>query len=157
GSQDGKVRVWDASTGKLLAAAPGQLPVRAVAFHPRGTYFAAAGGQEVRLRETATGKPVGEGMRHRQTVWALAVNRSGSLLLTGGNGGVVRSWTVPAGKLANSLTAHPTGAVSVVAFNPGANKNFLSASFDQTVRLWRWSDRAPLGAPLPHASAIDGG
>jgi WD40 repeat protein len=157
GSQDGMVRVWDAATGKMLATASEPLAVRAIAFHPRGTYFATASNQ-VRLWEPATGKPVGEVLSHDgKTVWALAFNRSGSLLLTGSNDGIVRMWTVPAGKLANSSTVHPTGAVSVVAFNPDANKNFLSAGFDQTVRLRRSSDRTPLGAALPHASAIDGG
>jgi WD40 repeat protein len=159
GGLDPKARVWDAQTGKLLAeTAEHPKLVRSIAFHPRGTHFATTSFQQARLWETATGKPVGEVMSHGQTISALAFNCSGSLLLTGSNGGIVRSWAVPAGKEASSsLTAHPTGAVSVVAFNPGANKNFLSAGFDQTVRLWLSSDRRPLGAPLPHASAIDGG
>ena len=151
GAVDRKARVWNVADGKLLAeTAVLPLQVILVAFSPRGDVFATASGRDVQFWETASGKPVGEVMKHLRGVSVMSF--AGSVLRTGAGDGVVRLWRVPSGAPLNSFTRH-AGGISALTSNPGTAR-YLTASHDQTARLALIANYIPCGAPLPHISRV---
>jgi WD40 repeat protein len=103
GYSDGKVRLWDAATGKLSATYGDDAPgVRAVAFSPDGRRLVAGGYKPaLRVWEVDTGKLL---FKHDESeglseVTSLAFSPDGKLLATGGSRYKVVLWKVaPAGK-----------------------------------------------------------
>ena len=71
----------------------------------------------------------------QKAVRSLAVSPDGKRLLSGGEDGTVKLWSVADGAPLYTLTGH-SGAVNGVCFTPdGAGA--ASAGADRTVRLWR--------------------
>ena len=126
---DGKVRLWNLATGRLVGAPlqTGSGPlggVHGVAFSPDGTLLASAGGDgTVRLWNLATGRPVAAlqtGSGPAGGVSGVAFSPDGKLLASADGDGTVWLW--------NPATGQPVGAplqatstlngVSGVAFSP---------------------------------------
>ncbi|MFI6094688.1 helix-turn-helix domain-containing protein [Lentzea sp. NPDC051213] len=132
GGHDRTVRLWDMGEQPhekaVLSDHTGN--VRAVAFGPDGTLATASSDRTVRLR-----KPGGVTvLQHPDAVEAVAFSRDGKLLATGGYDGAVRLWDPATGALIATLTGH-TDVVAAVAFGPDGT--LATASWDNTVRLWR--------------------
>jgi RNA polymerase sigma factor (sigma-70 family) len=130
---DPTVRVWDAVSGRLLHKLEVSDHVRYyhfhVAFSADGKMLAASGSHNLRaavhLWEPATGKflkrlDIGAG--------ALAFSPDGSLLVAGD-----RVWDFGAGK---ELSVNPEAARGAVERAVAANGVVVTASGDNTVRLW---------------------
>jgi WD40 repeat protein len=106
GSEDGRIRVWDAVTGDLLAEQwiSDDEGVQRVAFSPDGSRIAVgavSGG--VRLWDVAASGVVGPPLgQHGDSVLALAFSPDGALLASGSKDGSVQLW--------NTITGQPVGA-----------------------------------------------
>jgi dipeptidyl aminopeptidase/acylaminoacyl peptidase len=139
---DGRVIVWDTSTGRLIATL-GERPRSGVAgdhaiidldFGRDGTLLAAASFDgTVRVWDVASG-----GQRlvlgaHPVAVSA-AFSPDGRLLATSGTDGAVKLWNVSTGARIRSLAGH-LGTVSRVAFSPDG-QTLATAGYDSTARLW---------------------
>jgi RNA polymerase sigma factor (sigma-70 family) len=107
-SRDGTVFVWDAATGKKLAALAGhQRAVHAVAFNRDGDVVATAGDDNTaRLWDAATGRERHQ-LEHHHPVAVVAFTPDGKTLLTGGGTpasgddggqGELRYWDVATGR-----------------------------------------------------------
>jgi WD40 repeat protein len=137
--------------------------VTVVALSPdRRTVATACLDGAARLWDAATGKPIGEPLRHRHPVWAVAFSPDGKTLLTGtralkGLEGEVRLWDVAGGK-ARGEPLDERGHVRAVAFSAAGDK-FLTVAWHGNAllretwleaQLWDTAKRQRLGPALRH-------
>jgi WD40 repeat protein len=152
GGGQGTVLWMDAGTGKPLwrrDAHEGE--ILAVAVSPDGSVLATAAIGDVRLWETAGGKPAGQ-LPCRPGASALAFTPDGKTLVTGGFDHRVRLWDWAARKDRLGFPGHQA-AVFRVAFAPGGEA-LASAGHDGALRLWDAGDGRPLRAfPGPEEPA----
>jgi WD40 repeat protein len=90
--------VWDASTGRLLAALSGHgLAVLSCAFSPDGARLATTSeDRTARLWDVETGEPLLSFAGHRESVLTAAFDASGARLFTASADRTVRGWdTLP--------------------------------------------------------------
>jgi WD40 repeat protein len=136
GSWDNTARLWDAATGKPVAALEGHTSsVSAVAFSPDGArVLTGSGDTTARLWVAATGKPMATLEGHTGAVNAVAFSPDGARVLTGSGDNTARLWDAATGKTVATLEGH-TGPVTAVAFSPDG-AHVLTGSRDKTARLW---------------------
>jgi WD40 repeat protein len=136
------VRIYDASTGRLLRRLPGTRLMQAVELSPDGSRLATAdweqgvGKATVRIWEVPTWRRVRtitplEGVQ----LSALAFSPDGSELAIGGTDGTAGMWSLKTGKQTLSFLGH-TSAINAIAFRPGGDEVATAAS-DGTARVWR--------------------
>jgi WD40 repeat protein len=139
GGDDGTVRVWDATTGRELAAVKGHAgAISGVAYSPDGTRLASAGDDgTVRVWDAATGQePLT--LKHAGGVTGVACNPYGARLASAGRDGAVRVWDATTGRELLTFKGHAGGVNSVVnsvAYSPDGAR-LASAGNDGTVRVW---------------------
>jgi WD40 repeat protein/tetratricopeptide (TPR) repeat protein len=141
-------RLWDADTVKLLWQQPDGGPV--VAFSPDGKRIVTAtrNGQsgspnEARLRDAATGQPIGERMMHPKPVTVVMFSPDSRMVLTG-SGGAGRLWDADTGKPLGEPLRHQ----QPISFSPDGT-SILTASA-KTAQIWDLSQGRQMRAPLPH-------
>jgi WD40 repeat protein/tetratricopeptide (TPR) repeat protein len=131
-------RLWHASTGQPLSPAMSEASaVNSVAFRPDGQMFLVATVDgTLRLREAASGKPLGAPMLHPHpaNVAIFSPDREGKLVLAGYADGSARLW--------DRATQKPVGPPVLqgrplvgVAFAPDGG-SFLTTANDGTTRCW---------------------
>jgi WD40 repeat protein len=104
-SYDNTARVWDATTGKLLATPlEHQGPVSNAAFSPDGTRVVTASADHTaRVWDAATGKLLATPLQHQGPVTSAAFSPDGSRVVTASEDHTARIWetrlddTAPAG------------------------------------------------------------
>jgi uncharacterized protein YjbI with pentapeptide repeats len=84
--------------------------------------------------------------------YAVAWNRSGDLLASGHDDGVVRLWDAVSGKAIRTMVGH-SGPVWSVAFSPDGT-TLASGSQDTTVRLWNVATATSLRAFSGHRAPV---
>jgi WD40 repeat protein/serine/threonine protein kinase len=171
-------RLWDAATGRLIGAPMvHQGIVRAAAFSPDGKVVLTGcggyspegpdrGGEEARLWDAATGKPIGAPMAHRGPVFTVAFSPDGRTCLTGSGDKTARLWDVATGKPIGAPMAH-RGEVTAAAFSPdgkailtGSREDIPSASTRPVgdergeARLWDAATGKPLAPPITHRGGV---
>jgi len=135
GSEDKTARLWEAATGKLVAALEGYTGHGPVAFSPDGglVLSGAPNNNTVRLFEAATGKLMATFEGHKGPVFSVAFSPDGGQVLTGSVDNTARLWEAATGKPVATFKGH-TGSVASVAFSPDG-RHVLTGS-DNTARLW---------------------
>jgi WD40 repeat protein len=153
------IQLWDAATHKLL----GQLlqrgpedPIWPRAFSPDGKRLLTVDGQVARLRETATGQPIGEPLRHEHALSQAAFSPDGTLVLTRTKEALeeeVHLWEAATSKHLAKPNWRP-GAVWDWTFAPDGT-TILMARQGRIVRLWQAATGKPLGEPLEHEAEVE--
>ena len=70
-----------------------------MAFSPDGkTILTGCWDRTARLWDAATGRPIGQPMRHPDVVWAVAFSPDGKTILTGGQDKTARLWDAATGQ-----------------------------------------------------------
>ncbi|KAJ1633729.1 WD40-repeat-containing domain protein, partial [Pavlovales sp. CCMP2436] len=101
------------------------------------------------LRQLEVGK-VTQG--HTQEAFCVLFDRSGRLLFTGSDDRLVKTWCARSGRLLRTLRGHE-GEITDLAV--GADNALLaSSSTDNSVRLWRVADGAPVRLLTQRAAPI---
>jgi WD40 repeat protein len=136
----GEVRLLDASSGKMIAALPGETHyVRSIAFSPDGKMLAAAGGAaqiegEIKIWDVGTHQQVRTIRGHADCIYSVAWSPDGKLIASGSYDRMVKLWDAATGKEVRNLQDH-IDAVFAVAFSPDG-KRLASASQDRSVKIW---------------------
>ena len=156
GSDDGTVRLWDATSGALLHTFEGhQGKIAAVAVSPDGTRAASAGwDRTLRLWDLEDRAPLRVLEGHENNVNAVAFSPDGARLLSGSYDTTLRLWRVADGAHLATLRGHELGVTSV-AFTPDGRRA-VSASVDETVRVWDLEEGAQLAALVGHEGPVFG-
>ncbi len=166
---DGRVWAWDPTTGHGTGTASlGTAIPPGASFSPDGKYLLTAceksaggppvpapcQGNEARLWDVATGRPVGEPLRHAGFVTWGGFSPDGRTALTGSEDGTARLWEVATGRAVGVPLRHP-GQVVTAAFSPDG-RVVLTGCKDYKARLWDAATGSLLGPPLPHQADIWG-
>jgi WD40 repeat protein len=153
GGDDGVLRLWDLTTGKLLNPAadgassqPGSTPlhrhlgpIRALAFAPRGTLLASASDDStIKLWDARDRVEIATFRGHVGEVLALAFDADGKTLASGGRDHTVKLWDVAPQRrgLVRFTFVEHAGPVRSVAFS-GDNRLLVSAGHDGVIQLRR--------------------
>ena len=111
-----------------------------------------SGGSELRRWDMATGKPASTPIRTKPyNLQGVVSSLDGNWFAAAGNYGPE---LYPAGATQPPVYLGHTNMVTMFAFSPD-NTMLLSASWDQTARLWSLPHGQPLGQPLNHMAIVD--
>jgi WD40 repeat protein len=135
----GVIAFWDLQTGREVRRLTGSWgQVYAMSFSPDGALLA-TGSEDgvVRLWSASTGEVSRtlEDPQHRSAVVSVAFSPDGAVLASGDFEGTVALWDVATGAKRLRASSATSGIVNDVVFFPDGN--FLAASIDNTVHLWR--------------------
>jgi WD40 repeat protein len=152
---DGRLILWNSATRNAIATLTAHAEsVTSVAFAPNGKLFASGSWLgEVILWDATKREPQGEPIAaHEMSVDDIAFSPDSTLMATSSSrdGGKVKVWDVPGGKLRYERNANE-GAAYCVAFSPGGAT--LASGSGKYVSLWNAADGKALVAPFP----ADGG
>ena len=139
GSEDGKVKLWDARTGFCYVTFNEHSgPVTSVAHASPKVVLSASTDGTVRAYDTTRYRNFRTFTSPRPAQFeSLAVDSSGDLVAAGGRDVFeIFLWAVQTGKLLEVISGHD-GPVSDLMFNPSPNSSTMaSVSWDGTLRVW---------------------
>ncbi|RDW89526.1 hypothetical protein BP6252_01558 [Coleophoma cylindrospora] len=136
GSDNGTVRLWDATIGAELQTLVGHSRlVLSVAFSPDGKQLVSGSHDStVRLWNTTTGVELRTFAGHSRRVMSVAFSPDGKQIASGSYDNTIRLWDITTGAVLQTLVGHSSPVMSA-AFSPDG-KQVVSGSDDGTIRLW---------------------
>ena len=136
GGWDKTVKLWDASSGRLLRSFEGDTTsVMSVAFSPDGSRILSGSDDKiVKLWDASSGRLLRSFEGHTSRVSSVVFSPDGSHVLSGSHDKTLKLWDTASGQLLRSFDGHG-GDVNSVAFSPDGSR-VLSGSDDKTVKLW---------------------
>jgi len=129
GQQDGSISLRRAEDGTASQVMPSDAPIRALAFHPDGGFLASASGElqisgqrspfrRIRVWRIEDGSLVAEHLAHRGAPRALAYDKSGTILYSGGDDGLVFAWPWSEANALPQVTATYPSSINALAISP---------------------------------------
>ena len=154
------VRVWDAHSGKELAAIRWHYsPVRKIVFSPDGLRIAITSGNAIRIFDSYTGTEVAILRGHKGKVESLAFSPDGTRIASGSvsvygeeKDDTVRVWDIASSSELAVLRGHEAPGCSVAFFPDG--KRIASGANDGTVRVWDTRNGAELTVLHGHSGTV---
>lgn len=136
------IYLWDARTAKLRAAwKTRSVGIASLAFSPDGKFLASSDflGGAIDLRDVRTGRVnriLNGSWNGASTPTLLVFSPDNTLLAAGYENKKIAIWSVPAGRIVRTLTAHAPHWTRALSFSPDS-ATLASGSTDGTVKLWR--------------------
>ncbi len=154
GSSDGTARLWEMTSGKVLATLNGHSDwVTSVACSPNGEKIVTGSyDRTAQIWETASGKLLVSLEAHTDRVMSVAFSPNATKALTGSDDMTIRLWDTASGNLITTLEGH-SGGVWSVRFSPDGTR-LLTGSSDGTARLWNAESGKLLATLEGHTGAV---
>jgi WD40 repeat protein/tRNA A-37 threonylcarbamoyl transferase component Bud32 len=152
---DGMGRFWESASGKEVGtplAVGNALMLWALAYSPDGRVIALSDTSRIRLWDAASGKPIGNGLKHPRQVFGFGFRADSRALVTAGYDGIVRVWDLAAGQETGRVETGD-GPLLFAAFTPDGRR-ILTGAQNGVCRLWEVATGKPLGPPLLHPQPI---
>lgn len=130
------LKLWDVTTGQLLATLADNTHHPEVAFSPDSKMLASAGYRSgtVRLWDVTSHEELFALDGHKERVWTVAFSPDGKVLASGGSDQNVRLWDTSTWQEVALLEGH-NQSVTCVRFSPDG-KTLASGCFDREIKLW---------------------
>ena len=112
----------------------------------------ASGDKTARLWDAATGKAVGQPMKHKGAVNSARFSPDGRRVVTASGDKTGRLWDTTKGKAIGRPLRH-RGGVSSAQFSPDGRR-VVTASEDKTARLWDAATGKALSQPIKHGDQV---
>jgi WD40 repeat protein len=133
-SQDGRILIWDTSSGQQIRALPDQGDaVRSLALIDDQTLAAGGADGRVRIWDIESGSREQVFTGHKDRVFGVAVSADGSLIASAGRDGQVRLWSSTGREVAPPLIGHGAAVRGVVQLDDG---EFVTAGEDARLIFW---------------------
>jgi WD40 repeat protein/predicted ATPase/transcriptional regulator with XRE-family HTH domain/Tfp pilus assembly protein PilF len=155
-SDDGTVRLWEATSGRLLATLEGHgSGVRGAAVSGDGR-LVASGGYDgtVKLWEAPSGRLRATLAGHASAVMCVALSGDGQLVASGSFDGTLKLWEAATRRLLATLAGHTGGVLGVALSRDG--RLLASGGYDRTVRLWEAAGGQLLSTLEGHTDGVWG-
>lgn len=153
-SADETARIWDVSSGQLIAVLTGHTSaVRSAAFSPDGRHIVTASRDETaRLWDAGSGKELAVLRGHQEAVDGAAFSPDGSMIVTASYDRTARVWDGATGEERRALVGH-NHKVWSAAFSPDG-RQIVTASEDKTARLWDTASFEVIGILKGHSDLV---
>ena len=152
-SYDKSARLWDAATGKEIAALQGHTKaVNSAAFSPDDRRIVTAGDTSVLVWDAVTGKQL-TALQCPAVVESAAFSPDGRWIVAGAYDTNARIWDAATGQQRAVLRSHTGAAVLTAAFSPDGLR-IVTTSGDDSVRLWDAAAGEQIAA-LEHTQAVN--
>ena len=163
GSGDGRILLWDVSSGQLQATLEGHTDgVTSVLFSPDGQTLASGGGMpsyggsgrddRIRLWDVASGQLQATLEGHTGGVNSVLFSPDGLTLASGSYDGTIRLWDVASGQPKATLEGHWVGSFS---FSLDGLTLANGGSWDDRIRLWDVASGQLQATLEGHTSAVN--
>jgi len=161
GSNDGRIRLWDLRSGRLLwdpLALRGASEARAISHDGKclATLSQGAEGKvlsEARIWSTASGKPLTPILPHPDRVFDITFSPDDQALATACADGQVRLWKTATGALIRTFTICQGGVITV-RFSGDGRRLLTAENLDKTASLWDAETGRPAFPPLRHTGIV---
>lgn len=148
GDHDGKIRVWNAETGRIDGTLEGhKMGITRIAVSPDGTKVLSASiDKTLRLWDLQAMSEIKSFREHEGQIFAAAFSPDGKSALSAGRYGYLVQWDLATGKVFRTIRAHDTN-IWAVRFSPDGRFG-LTAGSDELIRVWhlKSGDRIGLAA-----------
>lgn len=138
-STDGRVRIWNSHSGRLLMTIEGNVGTNHasnISFCPNGKYIAAAFWDKIYVWNAETGELIHEPYEgHTGTIYSVTFSPTGDSIVSASTDKTIRIWSVHKGEINQSPMVGHTSAVCYASFSPNG-KYIVSASGDSTAIIW---------------------
>jgi WD40 repeat protein len=157
GSKNGKIFVWNVTTGNIHRAFDHGSQVNALVFHKNGTILASGGGDSnVKIWNLVTGTSIQLPDSHVGAVNSVAFSPNGTLLASCSTDQTINLWNVDDGfSVLDPLTGH-FNSVNALSFSPNSS---LLASGSSDTDIFIWDMKSNSGSPRKildnHTSSVD--
>jgi WD40 repeat protein len=152
GASDGRIRLWDATTGREVRQFKGHNgAVESAVFSTDGSLLASGGADgTVMVWDARTGSKVAGWTAHGEMAWALAFSPDGQRLATASRDTTARVWDIGTGKELVRF-GHPDQVTGLAYFPDG--RRIVTGCRDQTAKIWDLERTEPVHA-LTHRGEL---
>ena len=139
GGIDHTIKLWRLQTGELIGAiAQHSSAVRAVDFSPDGRHLASGSWDKtIKLWNWRTGELIHTFTGHTLRVVTVKFSQDDPTLASGSIDHTIKLWDTRTGRLRQTLAGHSDWVLAVAA----SDDRLVSSSKDQTIQIWRPSNR----------------
>jgi WD40 repeat protein len=149
----GEMTVWNARIAEVLYTIADVAGVRCVRFSPDGKQVVVANPRgQIRVFESATGKPLSTVTEPGHGVLGMAFSRDGKRLATAGADRVAVVWDTASWKKIKMLRGH-TNRVVDVAFSADGER-LVTTSTDQSAKIWDLASEKAVATLTGHTGEV---